>query len=410
MSQPEQPNAPLGLSEPIGIGRPKTFLPELESLRGISMLLVAVFHANSLLHFGAAGVPGIQVSPWAAYITEGYLGVDVFFFLSAFLLSLPMIARRPEQGQISLRAYFSRRALRILPLFWSVVIVSSFLHAEGPTDLLAVAPYLVFLEPFGLGTPIPPYSNVWWSLATEMQFYFLLPMLALCLRTSFGRFLGVVGVLAYMATYASWILGTIGIPSINGQLALAHSVFGRGPLFLCGIAAAAVYLRWGDSLRQTVGKNRFMAAGGADVMLLLLLGVLGSVQQWVVYIGIQQSNMVGNSWFHGVYGLLLVPIVLLFLLANMRTKPVFINRVMNRLGTLSYSAYMLHFPILWFGYPWLSKRLFVGSPLIGAGWTFETFCATVLLIGTCLALSEVTYRAIESPFLRLKGRIGVRRS
>src|SRR6188508_1834776 len=96
------------------------FRPDLEGLRGLAILLVLLFHA---------GIPGI---------TGGFIGVDVFFVLSGFLITGLLIRERERTGRVSLPAFYARRARRILPAAL-VVIVGTLFFANAvlpPLDML----------------------------------------------------------------------------------------------------------------------------------------------------------------------------------------------------------------------------------------------------------------------------------
>src|SRR5262249_28336594 len=155
----------------------------LESLRGIAILLVFTFHVHGFVLYPSSTASNVVSVPMA-FVRAGHAGVDLFFVLSAFLLSRPFLADGLGGGGVRWVAYFGRRALRILPLYWTAVLVGTVLSASRPADLLRSVPHLLFLSWIPpLAAPLRRYSAVWWSLETEMQFYLLLPLLVVFLRT-----------------------------------------------------------------------------------------------------------------------------------------------------------------------------------------------------------------------------------
>src|SRR5205814_1813129 len=193
------------------------------------------------------GRAGTVVSPALAFVAAGHTGVNLFFILSGFLLSLPFLGEAAGSKSVGRREYLARRALRILPLYWTGVVVGTLLTMQQASDLGHGVPYLFFLNAFPkTSVPLAPYSYVWWSLATEVQFYALLPLLPFFLRTRRGRLLGVGGLGLWAVAYAVFLLG---VPD-HHRLSVSLSLFGRAPLFLFGIAAAALYRARGTRIRD----------------------------------------------------------------------------------------------------------------------------------------------------------------
>ena len=241
-----------------------TFIPELESLRGIAVLLVFTFHVNGFVLYPFPSASDTVSLPMA-FVRAGHTGVDLFFLLSAFLLSRPFLDDGLGGKPVRLRDYFARRALRILPLYWTAVLVGTLLSASHPADALRAVPHLLFISGIpALSAPLAPYGAVWWSLETEVQFYLLLPLLAVFLRTPARRWAGLALLGLYTGAYVIAIRGAVTHWSLQAQLALWNSVFGRGPLFLCGIAAAAVYRRFGSAWRTALASVAAVRSGGAD--------------------------------------------------------------------------------------------------------------------------------------------------
>jgi peptidoglycan/LPS O-acetylase OafA/YrhL len=383
---------------PAGIRRSTVYLPELESLRGIAIALVLVFHADAASTFPFVSRVGAWPSPALAYVWSGHTGVTLFFILSGFLLSLPFLEEAYGGRRVSRPQFYARRALRILPLYYAAIVAATVITSRTVGELERGVPYLAFLESKpDLVTPMPPFSGVWWSLATEAQFYVLLPLIALAFGRSRRTTLLVLA--AYLVVYvgiASHRLGRGIDPWFRAQ-----SVIGRGPLFLLGILAAWLWLRHGAAVRARLAASRWLVFGGADVVLLAVLVALGYLLRWVTFRGFLSLEVTGESLWHVPEGVLWTAVLLLVLLFPLRTKVLLANPVLAWLGVLSYSIYILHQPVL--HYTIRLWRVFL--PTAGLGLSPLMVPWFVLAAASCLALAALTYRVIERPFLVRKARL-----
>ncbi len=383
---------------PVGIRRSADYFPELESLRGIAITLVFVFHvAGVLLLLPRVERPSLPLG----FVYAGHTGVSLFFVLSAFLLSLPFLREVRGGPRVRRRQYFVRRALRILPLYYCAVVIGTVFTASRPGEGLHGLPYLFFLNAFGVAAPLLPFSNVWWSLATEVQFYLCLPLLAFLASPGRGRMFGAALLGIYVVAYGAFLAGHLRARTIAGQIELSDSLFGRAPLFFWGIAAAWVHDRAGARLRDRLNTSSWLRRGGADLALLGVLTGLAALLSWAAAGGIRKTEQVPTQAWHGLEGGLWAAVLLFLLVAPLRTKRLFCNRATRTLGVLSYSIYLIHLP--------LAQSFFLGlrRARLGTftGWSGESLLATLALAATCLALSAVSYRLIERPFLVRKARL-----
>src|SRR5262249_12973450 len=267
----------------------------------------------------------------------------LFFILSGFLLSLPFLEEAYGGRRGSRPPFYARRGLRIFPLSYAALVAA----ALGPSPHLGGARAggrrsAVPRTRAAPGTPTPPSSGVWWSLATEAQFYLLLPLIAL----AFGRSRRTT--LLLLAAYVVIYLGVASrrlAPGIDPWF-LAQSVIGRGPLFLLGIVAAWLWLRHGAAVRARLAASRWLALGGADVALLAVLAALGYLLRWVTFRGFLSLEVTGECLWHVPEGVLWTTVLVLVLLFPLRTKVLLANPVLAWLGVLSYSIYILHQPVL----------------------------------------------------------------
>lgn len=385
---------------PAGIRSSAGFTPELEGLRGVAALLVVAYHCDALLRPLETSPPAGLLAPLRAFVFEGHTGVTLFFVLSAFLLSRPFLAGARSGRAPSVTHFLERRALRILPLYGLAVVVATALLASSPADLLHGLPYLLFLNANSAWvTSLYPYSAAWWSLATEAQFYLLLPLGGVLAASRPGRLLLAGAALAYAAALFAFDTHRLGANEVEPQLALCLSVFGRGSAFLGGIAAAWLCERHGPRIRDAAARSLWMRRGGADLLLAALVLALGLLLQRVAQLGFWVAETAMHAW-HVPEALLWSAVLLVVLLLPLRSRAIFAGRLLGWIGVISYSVYLWHYPIL--------KAVL--APLHvpgrgGPGLTPRSFAVACLGLALTAAVSVLTYRFVERPFLVRKARI-----
>ncbi len=375
------------------------FVPEIESLRGIAITLVFLLHLSGSLNFGHPALT--VVSPLGAFAVGGHTGVSLFFVLSGFLLGRPFLLEAMYGKRLSRPAYYARRALRILPAYFVAVIVATTLNANRPSDLLHGIPYLFFLNSFaGIGVPLRPYSDVWWSLATEVQFYLLLPLLPAFLRSRTGRWCGLILAVAYAVAYRAFATGALHASTVEDQVKLAHSLFGRAPQFAVGIFAAWVCERFGAPIHRWASARRWVRAGAGDAVALVLLGGLSEMLRRIVFVTYWQAEARWPAW-HVAEGALWGAILVVLLLVPLWIRPLCCNRVWSTLGQLSYSIYLIHAALIPLALGTMNRI----RPGVFVGWNLRALPAALMVSALCVGVSTVTYLLIERPFLRRKGRL-----
>ncbi len=340
------------------------FRPDLEGLRGVAILLVLLFHA---------GVPGTG---------GGYVGVDVFFVLSGFLITGLLLRERERTGTISLSAFYARRARRILPA--AVVVIVATLGVAwfflSPLDLQAAAGDAVacalsvgnlrfaasamdYFNPNGAPSPFLHY----WSLGVEEQFYLVWPTLLLLVmrwhrpRLAAGVALVAVVVVSYLGALvltdaaAAWAFYSL--PTRAWQLGLGGllAVTATQQAWLSDRAAAiAGWLGLGAIVASLFVIDPATPYPGTAA----LLPTLGSAA--VVLAGARRGSP----------GRLLVVAPLRFL------------------GRISYSLYLVHWPILVLP----AAGLAVGDEL--------PFPIRLGLAALSIVVAAASYRWVEEPIHR----------
>jgi peptidoglycan/LPS O-acetylase OafA/YrhL len=372
-----------------GVRHESTYLHQLESLRGVAILLVFLFHVYGIT-FGKVE----QQPSWLlSFVTGGNTGVTLFFVLSGFLLSLPWLEhfadpRKQPPGMIN---FYVARTLRIVPLYELAVVFSVLMTGAFLTGAKAAAFMFV-------GFDIFPYSVVWWTLATEVQFYIALPLAFWAWSYNrWTRALLVVVLLSWAVLYI-YLMVLQNFPADDTSYFYTKSLFGRLPAFLIGIFAAGLYLKF---KRDPDAGNAGLATRGlASAIFVGLVVVLGLLLRAVTALGDAEAE---KSWHihHSYEALLWAGMILCLVLARPVAAGVLVNRPLAIVGKLSYSLYLVHVPILFYLIYPIKHELGVGAYQTSA----QAWLLPLLGLALSLGLSLLTYKYIELPFLNLKKRI-----
>ena len=334
--------------------RAHTFRPQgiasLTSLRAFAAAIVFAVHFNKqyLLEY-----PGLL-----SKLTRGGIeGVNVFFVLSGFLLTVTL-ARDLKSGSFSVRQYFIRRVARIYPLYFALLF-GVFLFAPDsvhPQNLFLLQGFYPSIVFSGIPTA--------WTLSVEECFYALLPIvLVSCLKLKprialplWSAILLTAGLLV-VALQIPFVLG-------SAQFAFALSIFGRFPIFAAGIACAFLYER----------KKQYSAA--------LLIG--SSALLFVIMWATAFEEYAPPFRITDYTAALAVGGIVLGLASDNRLTRFLGNRYFAYLGAISYALYLLQLtPML----SWLVP-LTHSLPDLVAAYAIVTLCAMV-----CYELIERPARA-----------------
>jgi len=388
-------------------------LAGIEGLRGVAIASVLLYHVwlispprRDPIHLGWLGT---YVFPQLGN------GVTLFFALSGFLLFLPFAAaalrqkRRPEFD-----AYLKNRALRILPAYWFIFLLTALVLQSarvyrgdaavisGMHDPKLLVENLLLLQnyhPSTLATGIVPA----WSLAIEVVFYLLLPLLvlvALWLARKATSHRQRVAAMLFPAAF----MAAIGLVSLPIDVGVGRvfdrtwvgvwqlSFFTHAHLFALGLALAVVRVEWQEGRLRLPAWWRPVAAVALVVVaaVIVKLGADGAIaSRW-------QVTLVAI-----VCGLLLA----LTVLPPARSRSPLIGTLESpafvATGLASYSVYLWHAPIIL----WLR----VNGVTHGGG--FRAFGLNLLIVGTITGVASwLTYRYVEKPALRLKSRARVKRA
>ncbi|WP_369978774.1 acyltransferase family protein [Xanthomonas bundabergensis] len=358
--------------------------PGLDLLRALAIVWVMLFHSF---------VVGGLGPDWAWLSRYGWMGVDLFFVLSGFLIGGQVLAPLARGAPLRYGDFYLRRAFRILPAFAAVLAL--YLAWPGFREAPGIAPWWMFAS-FTLNLGID-YANQQafshaWSLCVEEHFYLVFPLLAaLSLRRpSAPRFVALclAAVLAGIALRTATWLHDSALDRIGDGLQrnwfiedIYYPTWNRLDGLLAGVVLAVLkvfrpqYWQW---LQRRA--NAAMLAGLAVCALAMWLfrertGLLGNAIGWpVLSLGLALLVCAGAS-LHGVLGRRAVPGA-------------------GWLAAVSYSLYLTHKAVFHLTQSWFGSALDGRGPL--------AFCAYA---GMALLAAALLHYAVERPFLHLRERL-----
>jgi len=355
----------------------------IEGLRAIAASSILVYHV--WLFGSPSDAYGLRLGPASKFFFNLQSGVTLFFVLSGFLLFRPFAAAVIRgTAPPSLRAYARNRALRIVPAYWTLLLLVALLldHRllRNPLELLANFFLAQNYIPAYVDTGIVPA----WSLAIEVAYYALLPLLGAMAfvsarRGGLNRVAAAFVPVAFMAG-----LGVVGkvILRVEGLgFIWASSLPPRADWFAAGMALAAVRVLWEDG-RLHFGRRSGLAALAAAAAL--------TVAAMALFYGNQLTAIEYQTPIAMACALLLGIVV--FSDARSRTVRYLTWRPLYALGLASYSLFLCHHPLEW----WMRQH---GLTLAGRG-GFVVNLATVGLVSVIVAAA--TYRYVERPALARK--------
>lgn len=325
--------------------------------------------AVGLVVLNHAGVP---------WLSGGYIGVDVFFVISGFLITQLLIDEAGEHNSIDLRNFWARRARRILPMLILVTVVTVVaglfmlepgkireLSAVGLGGLGFCANIVLFFRTsdYLSGVTAPsPLRNLW-SLAVEEQFYVLWPLVVFA-AVKYGK--------------AHWKKWLIGVGVVAGLASLITSV-----LITKAHPGAGYYLPYSRFWEISAGALLALAGSRFDK----IPHVVRAVGGWIGFVAVIGSAVLflETTIFPGYAALLpIVATVLILVAGSAKFGPVSLLSLepLQSLGARSYSLYLWHWPLLIL----LEARF--GTPSAwGKAW----------IVVAAMVLSAISYRVIEQP-------------
>jgi peptidoglycan/LPS O-acetylase OafA/YrhL len=360
-------------------------MPELDTLRGIAVSLVVCFHSFGFTYgfLGLPGVPKILV----ALTMPGWIGVNLFFVLSGFLITGILLDTKMRPDYY--RRFYVRRALRILPLYYAVLVLLLVLARSGLVERRASWSFLalssVYLANVTELLGVPMQYGVLWSLAVEEHFYLLWPGLV--------RRLSRRNVILCAASVALLCL----------SLRVLYYVFGFATGGYTWLSADGLAL---GAILAAVARNPEQSRRGfRRVTVSALLAGTGLFAAGAPFGIFLARHFLGVTFRETALDLLCTGVVGTTLLLGTSEWKAVVNRpVLQFLGRISYGVYLTHMLIFEVVAHFLG-RLWPGLPLP------ETHFAVMVLHfaisgSLTLGLMSLSRRYFEGPFLALKDRHG----
>lgn len=365
----------------------QNWMPGIEVVRGLAALVVVAHHMWSL-----STMPRFR---WY-WVVEGFgsFGVNIFFVLSAFLLSPPSWSIHTRSD---LAVFWGRRAARIMPAYLVTVFVL-FIFFVPPDILLStvgakqVAANLTFTHQLfpstigSLGT-----NGVLWTLSIEFFLYLCLPLFGwlfnrapfvtftamMTLGTGWRLLIGLNG-----DGLRSFYFGDIPVPVELQSLFVARQFIGYLPLFAIGMGTRWIYEH----------KRSWFDARNFTINLPIALGLLVPGMLFLVFVerAAFHTHWVWFSTFDTIIGILIIPALLVAAAGTL--APSRLNRLAEWAGQRSYGLYLWHFPVILVAY---ERGIAYAPPVLSHWWLRITFVFAITAI-----LADVSYRAIEMPAQR----------
>jgi peptidoglycan/LPS O-acetylase OafA/YrhL len=359
-------------------------MPELDTIRGVAVLLVLSFHGFGF-RYGLQGLSGFPRLLVAATL-PGWMGVNLFFVLSGFLITGILLDTKPKANYY--RSFYTRRALRILPLYYAVLLLLAVLTRARWVDRHASWAFLGLsffylsnvTELFGV---VMQYG-VLWSLAVEEHFCLLWPA---AVRSLSRHRVVIVGTIICILC-----------PSLRAFYFIRGYDAGTGYTWLVadGLAAGAVLAAlargpWGTRSHVRTATLICFAAS----LTMFTVGYPFGIFRVSRFLGFTLRETALNLFFAGT--------VALALLAGTSRWKVVVNRpLLQFFGEISYGVYLIHMLVFDLEDHVLS-RLFPTLP--GAGGRFGLMVLLFsIAAGFTVAVAYLSRRYFEEPFLRLKRR------
>ena len=355
-------------------------MPGLDGVRAVAVAAVVVFHMDE------------------SWLPGGFLGVDVFFTLSGFLITSLLLAELDASGRVDFKRFYIRRARRLLPALYLVLVATSIAAMTVAQDAAARVRedataaflyvtnwwYVLHGQSYFEATGRPPMLQHLWSLAVEEQFYFVWPVLC-WLLWKVGRARGIrvgaiVGALGSTAVMA-WISVAQDMPAVTDP---SRVYFGSDTHAMTLLVGAALATGWRAATVNSVvtGRGRAVSTVLGSLSLVALIATF-----W--FVGYDSSLL-----YRG--GFLVVGVVTAVFVAAASVTSSSFARVLGAqplrwVGERSYGIYLWHWPVFMVLRP--------GIDLDADGWSVQA-----LRLAITLALAELSYRFVETPIRR--GLIG----
>jgi peptidoglycan/LPS O-acetylase OafA/YrhL len=307
--------------------------PAFDGFRGIGVLVVIFSHFPDVLD------SAIYSAVWKINMASkvGYVMLDIFFAMSGFFITRLLLRERAATGRISFRDFYTRRALRIFPVYYLTIVVCFFVFNFQWADTLSLLSYTFnFYHPFNLA-PHPLEHT--WSLSVEEQFYFFWPLVILLVPPRLiervtGRLIPLFAVASGFAL--AWTIG-------------ARDNALSGDLVYMSISTRMLSLSLGGWIAVREFQNRPLT--GVPCLVLAIVALVLLVLDRVA----RETGVITNQGVYwtvalAAYGMISVSFVSTMVfdrgIFQRWLTAVLSLSILRSLGNISYALYVFHLPVL----------------------------------------------------------------
>ena len=367
----------------------RSHMPQLDALRGFAILWV-ILHNVSFDGIGPAQGPIMA----AIYLlgNTGWIGVQLFFVLSGFLITGILLDGRGTTHHF--RNFYARRTLRIFPLYYGfLLLVFVILPWTGLVSWLDSTPverfwYWSYLTNWGMVFEKHVTFPHLWSLAIEEQYYLLWPLLAFVLSKR---------TLAYIC------LALI----VSAPLCRAYLMFHFDVNFSTDAMYTFTVARWdalaiGSLLALSVRSERaftYIQRYLPRVFVLLSVLLLAQIGVMRNFSATHYQGIVNQTTIALWFAMLILISIVSWRNPLDRIRPVFSNGFLRWIGKYSYAIYIFHFPAKMFWYHYFGTAEIPNAPWRQVGVVLYNFIG---ISGIATVVAYVSWHVLEHPFLKLK--------
>ena len=349
------------------------YIPAIDGLRALAVIAVLLYH------LGFSWIPG------------GFLGVDLFFVISGYVITRLLLDSIQRSGGLDLRGFYAGRIRRLLPpLLFMLVITAIFVGVWAPDSMrrfLTDAPFaltglmnwwLVFkeqdyFESFGR----PPLLQHTWSLGVEAQYYLVWPLILLFVLKVFGKKVIPTAALA-IATFSGIALFLASVRAdISATQDISHVYFGTDTHSIGLFLGSALAVSWiPQNLRMNIEKR---AQDFID-----FIGVFGLIGILASFLFIQEADPTAYRIAFPLVGIFGSAIIMSVVHPASRFAPLLQHPFLVWIGERSYAIYLWHWIVFQVTRP--------AQDLTGSAWALYLFRILVVF-----ALADISQRWIEVP-------------
>jgi peptidoglycan/LPS O-acetylase OafA/YrhL len=349
------------------------YIPAIDGLRAIAVIAVILYH------LGISWIPG------------GFLGVDLFFVISGYVITRLLLDSIQERGGLDLRDFYMARIRRLLPPLVFMIVVTSIVVGIWAPDttkkFLTDAPFSIFggmnwwlvfnQQDYFESSGRPPLLQHTWSLAVEAQFYLLWPLILLVILKYFGkRVIPAAALIIAAISGVALMLVSFQLDATNTSK-VSHIYFGTDThsigLFL-GAALAVSWIPQNFNLQVTRRAQDFIDG----------IGVFGFIGILATFALIDESKPTLYRIAFPLAGIFGTAILISIVHPASRFAPLLRNKVLLWIGERSYAIYLWHWVIFQISRPQVD--------LDGENWAL--FSLRILLV---LAMADISLRLVELP-------------